>query len=696
MDAQGQSSRTASLRNVGICAHIDAGKTTLTERILHTTGVERHVGRVDEGTAVMDWMAEERERGITITAAATRVPWAGAEINLVDTPGHVDFTVEVERCMRVLDGAVVVLDATKGVEPQTETVWRQVDRRSLPAIAFANKCERAGADVLACAEAIGERLGRRSVVVAYPIGGGDSDAPLTGVVDLVHMRAHGLDTAGQRVTTDVPASVAEEAGVLRAELVDALGDLDETLFEIICEGRTPTGDEVERALRTQVRARALVPLFSGAALIGHGVALLLDGVASLLPAPHEAPRPELFDVETGERYTGPTPELLALTFKVHSKVRRGERSDLTFVRLYAGEVGPGSRLWNGRTGRMEEVAAVLRIHSSEVEHLDGASAGDVVALSGLKGTGTGDTLTVEGASARLEPPRVPTPVLGFVLEPRTDEDRQTLGEALDQLGREDPSLAVGDDSATGQWLLQGMGELHLEIALARLRDEFGVEPRVGPPQVAILESVRAPAQGIGAVDRAYGDDWGAAEVGLALEPTDDASAPCRVRFDGSAAALPKGLQDAIEEGLLAEALSGPRAGHPVVGAVLVATSASGSRGDAPEAAWVQAAIAGLREALRAASAAGGVRLMEPWMRFVVDTPVDVSGGVIGDLNSRHATMDEIVSTGRVGRRVTGSAPLRSLIGYSTELRSLSKGRATFSLRPRGHDFAVGPEGAVAQ
>lgn len=690
MDAARPSAPTASLRNVGICAHIDAGKTTLTERILHTTGVERHVGRVDEGTAVMDWMTEERERGITITAAATRVPWAGAEINLVDTPGHVDFTVEVERCMRVLDGAILVLDATKGVEPQTETVWRQVERRSLPAIAFANKCERPGADVLACAQAIGERLGRRSVVVAYPIGGGDTDAPLTGIIDLVHMRAHGLDTSGGRVTTDVPATLADDAGVLRAELVDALGDLDEALFEIICEGRTPNGHEVERALRTQVRARALVPLFAGAALIGHGVSLLLDGVASLLPAPHEAPRPELFDVDTGERYTGPTPELLALTFKVHSKVRRGERSDLTFVRIYAGEIRPGSRLWNGRTGATEEVAAVLRIHSSEVEHIEGAAAGDVVALAGLKGTGTGDTLTVEGARARLEPPRVPTPVLGYVLEPRTDEDRARLAEALDQLGREDPSLAVGEDPGTGQWLLQGMGELHLDIALARLGDEFGVQPRVGPPQVAILESVRVRAEGVGAVDRAYGEDWGAADVALTLEPCPDPSAPFRVRFEGTAGDLPSAIQRAVEEGLLSEAQSGPRAGHPVVGAVLTATAASSSRGTAPEAAWVQAAVAGLREALRAASASGGVRLMEPWMRFVVDTPVDVSGGVIGDLNSRHATMDEILSTGRVGRRVMGSAPLRSLIGYSTELRSLSKGRATFSLRPRGHDFAVGP------
>ncbi|MEL6714893.1 MAG: GTP-binding protein, partial [Planctomycetota bacterium] len=508
----------AGLRNVGICAHIDAGKTTLTERILFLTGVERYVGRVDEGTSVMDWMTEERERGITITAATTRVPWRGAEINLVDTPGHVDFTVEVERCMRVLDGAIVVLDGTKGVEPQTETVWRQVERRGLPAIAFANKCERPGADVLRCAEDIAERFGRRAVVVAYPIGGGDTDAPLTGVVDLVHMRAQALDAAGQRTLSKVPRSVADEAAVLRAELVDALAEVDEGLFAVVCEGRTPTSEELLAALRAQTLARTVVPLFAGAALMGHGVALLLDGVASVLPSPSEGRPPDLFHVASGEPFDGSVPELLALNFKVHSKVRRGERSDLHFVRIYAGELGPGSRVWNGRTGHTERILAVLRIHASDVEHIERAGPGDVVALAGLRETGTGDTLTTEGADARLEPPTIPTPVLGYLVEPRSDEDREGLRAALEQLAREDPSLHASLDPESGQWLLEGMGELHLAIAMARLSDEFGVEPRHGPPRVALRESVRASAVGVGLVDRAYGDAWGNARVEIELEP----------------------------------------------------------------------------------------------------------------------------------------------------------------------------------
>lgn len=678
-----------AIRNVGICAHIDAGKTTLTEQVLFLTGRERYVGRVDEGTSVMDWMAEERERGITIAAAATRVRWAGAEINLVDTPGHVDFTVEVERCMRVLDGAVVVLDATKGVEPQTETVWRQVAARGLPAIAFANKCERPGADVLACQASIRERLGARAVVVAYPVGGGDTEEPLRGVVDLVEMRAHGVDRQGQRREIELADALREEAQVLRAELVDALGDRDEVLFEAICEGREPTADELRRSLRTLTRAREVVPLFCGAALLGHGVPLLLDGVARLLPSPAEAVPPELFDGPAGGAYRGALPEPLALCFKVHSKVRRGVRSDLTFVRVYRGRIEPGTRVWNGRAGVTEEVGSVLRIHASEVEHIDGARGGDIVALGGLRATGTGDTLVVEGCDLRLEPPRVPTPMLGVAVEPRRDVERLPLRDALEQLAREDPSLKVAEDRGSGQWLLEGMGELHLEIALARLRAEFGVEPRVGPPRVAYREAVRVAARGAGSVERVLDGQRAQGEVELVLEPLEDPAAPVDVaglpRADAGSGEGPLDGRTwrSIRAALLAEAGTGPVGGHPLCGTRIRLEAATSPTGGAPEAVWDQAAVAALREALRAAVAADGVELLEPWMAFVVDTPVDVSSGVIGDLNARKATMEEIVATGTQGRRVTGTAPLRTLMGYTTELRSLSKGRATFNLRPAG-------------
>lgn len=678
------------LRNVGICAHIDAGKTTLTEQILHLCGREARVGRVDEGTSVMDWMTEERERGITITAAATRVQWGGCEVNLVDTPGHVDFTVEVERCMRVLDGAVLVVDATRGVEPQTETVWRQVERRGLPALAFVNKCERPGADVLACAESIGQKLGVRPLVVAYPIGGGDEEVPFSGVVDLVSGVARRVEPDGRQVDVAVPASMEDEVGVLRAELVDALADLDDAVFEVVCGGGEPTVEQLTAALREATRGRRVVPLFCGAALRGHGVPQLLDGVAKLLPSPADRPAPELFHARTGaavqdESVTDEgSDQPLALVFKIHSRLRRGVRLDLAFARIYRGSVRPGARLWNGRSGRLEMVESVLRIHADAVDELDHAGAGDVVALAGLGATGCGDTLSTEGATFRLEPPRTPSAVIAVLLEPSRDDGREALGAALRQLAREDPSLRALEDAGTGQWMLEGMGELHLEVALARLRVEFRVEPRVGSPQVACMESVRVSSSGAGEVDRVLGDERADALVELRLEPSEDPASPVEVSAAGAGLQAAPSAFAAVSSALLAEAATaGPLAGHPLCGVGIVVEGARSSTDHAVDAAWGQAAVAALRAALRSAAAADGVERLEPWMSFVVDAPVDVAGGVIGDLNSRHAAMEEVQSTGTVDRRIAGIAPLRGLIEYSTALRSLSKGRGTFTLRPAG-------------
>ncbi len=693
----GQGSAPAhALRNVGICAHIDAGKTTLTERILHLCGREPRVGRVDEGTSVMDWMAEERERGITITAAATRVRWAGCEINLVDTPGHVDFTVEVERCMRVLDGAIVVVDATRGVEPQTETVWRQVERRGLPALAFVNKCERPGADVLACAASIGEKLGVRPLVVAYPIGGGDEEVPLSGVVDLIGGAAHRVEPDGRRVEVPIPEGLADEVGVLRAELVDALADLDDGVLEAVCGGVEPTEEQLTAALRTATRERRVVPLFCGAALRGHGVPLLLDGVAQLLPSPQDRPAPELFDARTGSMLPSSSAagaaadDPLLLVFKVHSRRRRGARLDLAVARVYRGVVRPGMKLWNGRSGQLEDVEAVLRIHADAVDELGQAGAGDVVALRGLLATGCGDTLASEGASFRLEPPRTPNAVVAVLLEPSRDDEREALGVALQQLVREDPSLRAQEDPGTGQWGLEGMGELHLEVALARLRAEFQIEPRVGAPQVARLESVRVASSGSGEVDRSLGEGRADAVVGLRLEPIGDGAGSVEVSAEGAGLDASPEAFAAVRSALLAEAATaGPLAGHPLSGVRMVVEQARSTTDHLVAAAWGQAAVAALRAALRGAAAAGGVTSLEPWMSFVVDAPAEVAGGVIGDLNSRHAVMEEVQSTGTVGRRIAGIAPLRELLGYSTSLRSLSKGRATFSLRPVGFRPSIG-------
>ncbi len=699
-----------SLRNVGICAHIDAGKTTLTERILYQTGMERHIGRVDEGTSVMDWMSEERERGITITAAATRVSWKDVEINLVDTPGHVDFTVEVERSMRVLDGAVLVMDAAAGVEPQTETVWRQVKRQSVPAIGFVNKCERPGADVLACAASVEARLGAKALVIGYPIGGGDTEAPLVGVVDLVHRQAFGVvgpGAMGEEGRIPLPESVVDEVDVLRAELIEALGDLDDALCEVIAEGHEPSGDQIAAALRRLVIRQEVVPLLCGAALSGHGVALLLDGIAAYLPAPIDVPVPPRFVADGGaDAPDGPPPEPLALVFKVHSTRTRGERRDVTFVRVYSGTIAAGTRLWNDRSGVTEEVLGVLRIHAADVEHIGVATAGDVVALSGLQATGTGDTLVPEGCKVRLEPPSLPAPVLGYLVEPVRDEERLVLRDALERLAREDPSLRLAEDAASGQWLLEGMGELHLEIALARMSSEFGVTPRSSSYRVALREMVTEPASGSGEIERMVDGVLGRTVVAVRIQPAEggELGRGLTVSLAGGVD-LESSAFRAIRGALMAEAQSGPLAGHPLRGVEIVVTSVELARagqggeadqeGDVLATASEQAAVAALREALKVAKGEGLVTVMEPTMTFVVETPDDVSGGVIGDLNSRHAAMDEVISTGTESRRVTGKAPLRALLGYSTALRSLSRGRATFSMQPAGMTPFAGEIGGAA-
>ena len=501
---------------------------------------------------------------------------------------------------------------------------------------------------------------------------------------------------GRRVEVPVPGAIEDEIGVLRAELVDAIGDLDDEVFQVLCVGGEPTAELLTEALGRATRERRAVPLFCGAALRGHGVPLLLDGVLRWLPSPGERPTPELFDARSGapmgdaSLFHAEPEEPLALVFKVHSRPRRVGRLDLAFARIYRGQVQPGTRLWNGRSGRMEEVESVLRIHADSVDELASAGAGDVVALAGLTATGCGDTLSIEGQAYRLEPPRNPNAVMAVLLEPSRDEERELLGAALVQLVREDPSLRAHEDPGTGQWGLEGMGELHLEVALARLRAEFSVDPRVGAPQVASLESLRTSARGCGEVDRLLEDGRVDAVVELRLEPTEDPAAAVEVVAEGEGAEVAAGVFGAVAAALLAEAgTGGPLAGHPVCGARLVLEAARSTSEHLVEAAWGQAAVAALRSALRGAASAGGVTALEPWMAFVVDAPAEVAGGVIGDLNSRHAAMEEVQATGTVGRRIAGIAPLRELIGYSTTLRSLSKGRATFSLRPVGFRPSVG-------
>ncbi|MCB9914440.1 MAG: elongation factor G [Planctomycetes bacterium] len=662
----------SKLRNFGVAAHIDAGKTTVSERMLVHSGVEHRVGAVDEGTAVMDWMAEERERGITITSAATRIPWRGHELNLIDTPGHVDFTVEVERCMRVLDGAVLVLDAVVGVQAQSETVWRQMERYRVPAIGFVNKCDRLGADYLAAVETLATRLGAQGVPVQFPVY---EDGELAYVVDLVTRRAWDYRTHGGELReVDVPAAAADEVGVLRSELVDRLADEDETLMERVLADEEPSEEELRAALRRRVLARTLVPCLCGAALRDVGVEPLLDAVVDYLPSPLDVPpvtARALKDdapVELGPDPAGP-PCLLA--FKLHA----GPHGDLTFVRVYSGTVTPGMNLYNSRARARERVARVLRIHANAHQSLDAGEAGDIVALTGLKRTGTGDTLCSEGAPLALEALVFPEPVIQLVIEPESAAERDKLRQALGRLAHEDPTFHVREDES-GQWIVGGMGELHLEVAQHRLRDEFKLAPRVGQPRVAYREAVHGAGAGRGEVERVLAGKEAYAVVELELEPDPTAAVP-RVEF-GPDCPLSEPQRRALADALVQEAQVGPRFGYPMVSAAVRVRRSASREGQESDAAYAQAAVAALRQAMQAA----GVQLEEPVMQFEIQAPAEFSSGIIADLNSRHAVLTDVGAEGEL-RTLRGSVPLAEMFGYSTTVRSLSQGRAGFSMTPAG-------------
>ncbi len=667
------------MRNLGVVAHIDAGKTTVTERMLFFSGVEHRFGAVDEGTTVMDWMAEERERGITITAAATTLPWRDAVLNLIDTPGHVDFTVEVERCMRVLDGAVLVVDAVAGVQAQSETVWRQMRKFGVPAVAFVNKCDRAGADVLAAVESMRRRLEAPAVPVQLPLF---RDGELRGVVDVIAVRALEFDPEGAAPPTevDVPAELADDVQILRAELVDRLAEEDEVLLSAVLEeGREPAPDELRRALRARVVAGTLVPVLCGSALRNVGVQPLMDAVVDYLPTPAEVPpiRGETPDGEPVERPPVRSDPVCALAFKMYADAH----GDLTFVRVYAGELVPGQELFNPRARKRERIARVLRMHADARTPLDAAGPGEIVALTGLKHTGTGDTLCDKRAHVLLEPAAFPEPVITMVVEPESTADRDKLRAALERLAHEDPTFHVREDEDTGQWLVAGMGELHLEVAQRRLRAEFHVGAQMGQPRVAYREALRSGGVGSAHVDRALGNReiFGAVEV--ELQPVADAGdapgGPIEWTPEGEAA-IPERLRPVVEEALLEGLTSGPQFGFPLVGARVRVTGGESRPGKDAEMAFAQAAAAALRHAL----AGSRVVVLEPLMAFTIESPAEFSSGILADLNGRRAEVSGVEAQGDL-RILVGTVPLAEMFGYSTAVRSLSQGRAGFSMLPSG-------------
>ncbi len=673
----------AAIRNFGIAAHIDAGKTTVSERMLFHSGVEHRAGRVDEGTAVLDWMAEERERGITITAAATTIPWRGLTLNLIDTPGHVDFTVEVERCMRVLDGAILVLDAVVGVQAQSEAVWREMRRYEVPTLCFVNKCDRAGADFLGAVATATERLEARAIPIQYPVF---EDGDLVAVYDLVDRRLWDFreqNVPHQGVDGPPPEEIAEEALVLRAELLDTLGEFDEELLEAVVEEREPDAALVRRALRRATLACELVPVLCGAALRDAGIEPLMDAVVDYLPSPLEVRPIEGVHPKSGEtiaRPCDPDGPPCALAFKLHS----GRHGDLVFARLYSGTWKPGMVLLNPRDDRKERIQRIQRIHAEAGTALDVAHAGDIVALTGLKFTSTGDTLCTKEDPIVLEVLTFSDPVITRVVEPASADERDRLGQALDRLAHEDPTFRVQFDEASGQWRVAGMGELHLEVMEHRLQQESGLSPRVGQPRVAYREAVSSPGSGRGQIDRELGGKDAYAEVELEVAP-DPEAAGVEVEW-ATAVPLPGPVRAAVEAGLVGEAQSGPRFGHPMVQARVVIRDARTREGEESELAYVQAAVSALRQALHEAK----VAVQEPLMRFEVQTPAEFASGIIADLNSRGAELAEVVTEGET-RILRGQVPLYEMFGYSTAVRSLSQGRAGFTMRPAGYRTVPEPE-----
>ncbi|MCE9592749.1 MAG: elongation factor G [Planctomycetes bacterium] len=675
----------ASLRNLGIVAHIDAGKTTVSERILFFSGVEHRIGEVDDGTAVMDWMPEERERGISITAAATTLVWRGHTLNLIDTPGHVDFTIEVERSLRVLDGAVLVIDAVAGVQAQSETVWRQMRRHHVPSLAFVNKCDRAGADFLAALASLRRRLDAPAVAIQYPWF---REQKLVGVVDLLRRRAieFDLDPTRAPVETDVPEALVNEIGVLRSDLLDALADGDEAILAAVLEERDVPLAELRAALRKATIESRIVPVLAGAAFKNVGVQPLLDAVVDYLPSPLDVPpiggtHPETGAPET--RACDVKARTAALAFKLHAEAH----GDLTFVRIYAGVLMPGEQLVNPRTKKLERIARLLRLHADQRTPIETAGPGEIVGVQGLKFTATGDTLCDPGAPLVLERLTFPEPVIAMVLEPASSAEREKLGAALRQLTHEDPSFHAREDESTGQWSVSGMGELHLEVMLHRLASEFHVKARMGKPRVAYREAVRRAGAGSGRVERLLGGKEIFGAVDATIEPAREFETGVDVVFEPECK-VPNALRETVRESLALAAQVGPRFGFPLVQArVRLSGGESRPRVDS-ELGFIQAANLALKDALERAE----VDLLEPLMSFEIHVPAEFSSGVIADLNGRQAEVAEVLSVG-TDRRVVGKVPLYQMFGYSTVVRSLSQGRAGHSLQPAG--FAPVPEAELA-
>jgi len=707
-------------RNFGIIAHIDAGKTTTTERFLFYTGKEHRLGEVHEGTATMDWMEEERERGITITSAATTCYWKGHRFNIVDTPGHVDFTAEVERSLRVLDGAIGVFDGVAGVEAQSYSVWRRADKYRVPRLAFVNKCDRMGADFERVVKEIEEKLKANPIVLTFPIG---LEKDHRGVVDVVRRKALTFDEASQgRTITEgpVPEDLAPDLAHWREHLVDRLTAIDDALTEKVLSGEEPTEADLKASIRKAVIAGKVAPVYAGAALRNKGVQCILDGVVDYLPSPIDrgavtghSPDPKRKDQLLTRKPSSDEP-LCALAFKTQTL----GPTELTYLRIYSGKIKSGDQLLNPRDDKKERVSQLLLMHASDRERVEEAGAGEIVAAVGLKFTVTGDTLCPTHHPIVLERMDFPETVISMAIEPKTTADRDKLLETLKRLAKEDPTFEMRADEETGQTIIAGMGELHLDVLSHRIQREFKVDARIGKPRVSYRQTIAAAAEGTGVFEREMGQKRLYGKVKLKVEPFDPDAAPSpEVAAKGPAAkgapskdaapkegapkervvfsnrlkegTLSRELAAAVEDGVRSGALGGGTLGYPVINIRVSVVDADVHPTDSNEVAFNAAASFAFNEACEKA----GLVLLEPVMKLEVQTPDDYYGTLVNDLNGRRADIRDMDVVGDL-RVIRGIVPLASMFGYSSQIRSLSQGRASFSMEP--HAYAEAPPEARPQ
>ncbi|MCB9802490.1 elongation factor G [Candidatus Nomurabacteria bacterium] len=670
------------VRNIGIIAHIDAGKTTVTERILFYTGKKHKIGEVHEGAAEMDWMEQERERGITITSAATTcfwpiAEWAGggeANINIIDTPGHVDFTVEVERSLRVLDGGVIVFDGVAGVEPQSETVWRQADKYHVPRLAFVNKMDRMGADFYFDLKTIHERLTKIAHPMQLPIGAAET---FQGIVKLLEREAwFYLDEDGKQFEKrDIPEEMKEKVEQYRAELIEAIVEQDEALMDKYLGGVEPSIEELKKVLRQAVINNKIVPVLCGSALKNKGVQFLLDAVTAYLPSPLDVPPMEGHDPEDEEKKipikSSDSEPFTALAFKVATDPFVGK---LTFIRLYSGVLSSGSYVHNVNNGKKERIGRIVRMHANSREEVNEVYAGDIVAVVGLKDTTTGQTLAAEGKEIVLESMDFPEPVIFVAVEPKTKVDQEKMGMALAKLTEEDPTFTVRTDEETNQTIIGGMGELHLEIIIDRMKREFSVEANVGAPQVAYKETINQAAEGEGKFVKQSGGRGQYGHCWLKLEPK-ERGAGFEFIESIKGGAIPKEYIPAIEKGVKETLANGILAGYEIQDVQVTVYDGSYHDVDSSEAAFKMAGSM----AFKAAFAKAKPVILEPVMAVEVVTPEQYMGDVIGDLNSKRGQVNEM--TDRVGAKVIhADVPLSEMFGYATALRSMTQGRASYSMQ----------------